>query len=264
MSGEISAIYKGEVVHKRLWPVRHELRYRVMPLLLDVAELDALTRRLRLFSYNGFNLFSIRDLDHGPGDGTPIAAHLESLAQANGAVITRWLMLCYPRVLGRVFNPLTVYFGAGAGGAIRLMVYEVNNTFGERATYVLPAPPVNGRTLFQSCAKRFYVSPFNDVSGHYSFHATVPGEDVTIGVALRTNDGPLLKTHFRGRRSPLTDGALLAAFARTPWMGLKAIAAIHFEAARLWLKGLRIRPRPRPPTESVTLIPAPIEAETRP
>ena len=137
--------------------------------------------------------------------------------------------------------------------AVRLLIYEVNNTFGQRKTYVLPVvAQEQGQAISQSCAKELYVSPFNDVSGTYSFHLTPPGESLTVGVALRNADGPLLKAHFRGERRPFSDAALLRALARTGWLTLKVTLAIHFEAARLWLKGLRLVKRPPAPTNPVT------------
>ena len=251
----LNAIYPGTVVHTRLRPVNHRLKYRVFALLLDCDTLDALDKRSRLFSYNRFNLLSLSDRDHG--DGSPVASYLRSLADASPmrGEVHRFLMLCYPRILGYVFNPLTVYYGLDEAGTVRLLIYEVNNTFGQRKTYVLPVvAQEQGQAISQSCAKELYVSPFNDVSGTYSFHVTPPGESLTVGVALRNADGPLLKAYFRGQRRPFTDAALLSALARTGWLTLKVTMAIHFEAARLWLKGLRLVKRPSAPTNSVTYV----------
>ena len=161
-------------------------------------------------------------------------------------------MLCYPRILGYAFNPLTVYFGLDGNGAVRLVIYEVNNTFGERMTYALSAGPARGGVLSQSCRKQLYVSPFNSDKGDYSFHLTAPGEDLTLGVALRDGDGPLLKAYFHGHREPLSDSMLLKAMARTGWMTVKVIAGIHLEAARLWLKGLKLVRRPAPPSNPIS------------
>ena len=153
-------------------------------------------------------------------------------------------MLCYPRVLGYVFNPLTVYFGLDAAGAVRAALYEVTNTFGQRKTYALSVAGT-GETIALSCPKSLYVSPFNDVSGTYSFRLTPPdAPDLTVGVALRTEDGPLLNAYFAGTQSALTDRALLWALARTGLLTLKVIVGIHWEALKLWAKGLRLQPRP--------------------
>jgi uncharacterized protein len=135
-----TCLYRGEVVHRRLNPLRHELRYRVFNLFADVDRLEETASRLRLFSYNRFNLFGINDRNHGPGDGTPVRDHAWKLARSadGGDAVTRIFMFCYPSVLGYVFNPLTVYYGFDAQDRLRLMIYEVNNTFGGRHSYVVP------------------------------------------------------------------------------------------------------------------------------
>jgi DUF1365 family protein len=238
-------------------PVIHKLRYSVFTVLFDCDRLEALDRRLWLFSYNRFNLFSLYDRDHG--DGTPIHSYLNAIAArtAGGGDIARFVMLCYPRILGYVFNPLTVYFGLDANDSVRLVIYEVNNTFGERMSYVLPAEPDENGIIAQSCRKRLYVSPFNDDTGTYSFHASSPGEELTVGVALKDEAGPLLNAYFSGQRRELGDGTLLKAIARTGWMTVKVMAGIHYEAAKLWLKGLRLRPRPTKPATSISFIDVP-------
>jgi DUF1365 family protein len=249
-----SALYNGVVVHKRVRPVQHALRYDVFSLLIDCDELSELDRRLRLFSYNRFNICSLHDANHG--DGTPIAAYLRGIAEQSGVGgVERFLMLCYPRVLGYVFNPVTIYFGLNGSGNPALIVYEVNNTFGERQTYVVPVEADAGAdTVHQSCGKRFYVSPFNSVDGRYSFHITPLEDEITVGIALHTDDGPLLKAFFRGERSELTDATLAGALARTGWLSVKVIAAIHYEALKLWFKGLRLVPRPRRPRSAIAYV----------
>jgi DUF1365 family protein len=253
-----SALYEGIVVHKRLRPVHHALRYHVFSLLLDCEALPDLDRRLRLFSYNRFNLLSLYDRDHG--DGSSLSHYLQGIAAKSGQEIDRFLMLCYPRMLGYGFNPVTVYFGLDADGRAKLNIYEVNNTFGERKSYVIPvAADATAGTISQTCRKSFYVSPFNAVEGHYSFNLTTPGKEITVGIALKNNEGPLLKAYFRGARSDLSDSSLLAAFLRTGWLSVKVIAAIHFEALKLWLKGLRPMKRPPAPETAIAFIPSPKE-----
>lgn len=251
-----SAIYEGVVVHRRFRPVRHHFRYRVFSLLIDCKDLPEPGRRPRLLSYNRFNLFSIYDRDHG--DGSPLPAYVARIVRESGVQgITRVLMLCYPRVLGYVFNPLTVYFGLDAEGQTRLMAYEVSNTFGERKTYVLPAAPDASGAVDQTCRKRLYVSPFNPLEGNYSFRATAIGEKLAVTVTLEQDEGRIMSGYFSGRRKALSDAALLAALARTGWMTVKVMAAIHFEAFRLWRKGLRVVKRPKPSPVPVTFHPSP-------
>lgn len=259
MSAVREAIYAGHVVHKRLAPRIHALRYSVFSCLFDVSRLDELDRRLHLFSLNRFNLFSLHERDHLDGGALALTLHDIAGKAGQGARIARFMMLCYPRVLGYAFNPLTVYYGLSADGAVRLVIYEVRNTFGGRKTYVLPAEPDARGLVSQSCRKRLYVSPFNAVEGRYSFHVTPPGEELTVGVALTTDAGPLLKAHFRGVRAPLTDAGLLRVLGNTGWMTVKVIAGIHYEAMKLWLKGLRVVRRPAQAPSPATYIATPKE-----
>lgn len=241
-------LYDGEVVHARVRPKQHKLAYRVFSLLTDIDQLPTLDRRLRLFSHNRFNLFSLYDRDHGQADDD-LRAHLDRLAvtASPGIKIARYIMLCYPRVLGYAFNPLTVFYGCDATGRIVLTIYEVNNTFGERQAYALPVLPRADGLISQSCDKTFYVSPFNAVEGKYLFHVTPPGDALTVGVALKDQGGALLRAHFRGAYKPLTDKSLLKAFFKFGWFTLKVIAGIHYEALLLWLKGIKLVPKPESP-----------------
>jgi len=246
-----SCLYRGEVVHRRLAPVRHNLRYRVYNLFLDIDDLPQLSRKLWLFSYNRFNLFSISDHKHGRGDGTSIRDTVWEHVNSSdvGPEVSKVFMFCYPRVLGYVFNPLTVYYGFNTAGELRLMIFEVNNTFGDRHTYVLPF--VGDAHL--SCTKKLYVSPFNDLEGHYDFTVHVPGDQLKLTIVLTTQHKPCLSAWFDGTRLALTDGALLRSFVGLPFLPLKIVAGIHWEAARLWFKGLRMVPRPAPPDHPVSM-----------
>lgn len=252
-------LYNGTVVHTRLRPIRHRLSYRVFSVLFDCERLDELEKRLFFFSRNRFNLFSLYDRDHG--DGSPPGDYLKGIAarSGQGEAITRFVMLCYPRILGYAFNPLTVFFGLDADDGVRLVVYEVRNTFGERQSYVLPVERQGGGVITQSCRKRLYVSPFNGDNGKYTFHVTPPGDGLTVGVALSDASGPLMKAHFRGTRSDLSDRTLISALARTGWMTVKVTAAIHFEAAKLWLKGLKPVARPTHAKTAISFIKDPRE-----
>ena len=131
------------------------------------------------------------------------------------------------------------------------MIYEVRNTFGEDLTYVLPAGTSHDGTFTHGIGKEFYVSPFNDVDGDYQFHVIAPTKDITVGVALRTDGKPLLRTHFRGKRTELSDRALLKMFFAYPMMTAKIVAGIHWEALKLWRKGLSLKTRPSAPSSRI-------------
>lgn len=252
----VSAIYRGEVVHLRVRPRRHRLRYRVFALLLDLDEIDGLAARFAIFSRNRFNLFSFHDRDHGSGDGAALRPWIEGHLAAAGIALDGGpiRLLCYPRILGYVFNPLSVYFCHRRDGALVAIVYEVNNTFGERHSYLIPVAEPQAMTIRQSSPKRFYVSPFMETEGRYDFRIRAPGESVLVTVNHGDAGGLLLHAAFRGRRVELGDGALAAAFLAFPLMTLKVIAGIHWEALRLWRKGIAFHRRPAPPAEPVTLV----------
>jgi DUF1365 family protein len=225
-------------------------------MLIDVDAAPRLARGSRLFSHNRFNLFSFHDADHGDGRSGPLRTWVdECLAKAGidlaGGEVR---LLAMPRVLGHVFNPLSLYFCRRADGELAAVIYEVNNTFGERHAYVIAAQEEGG-CIRQSCAKRFHVSPFMDMAMTYEFNLTAPGEKIAVAVHARNDSGQMvIAALFNGRRREFTDAALAAAFFAHPLLTLKVVSAIHFEAARLLLKGLRMRRRPPPPAEPVTLI----------
>jgi DUF1365 family protein len=144
-------------------------------------------------------------------------------------------MLAMPRILGHGFNPLTVYYCHGADGRLTGMIYEVNNTFGERHSYVIPARPEAGGMVRHACAKDFYVSPFMDLDLAYSFRLRPPGETVLTAVDVRDEKDLVLAATFLGRREELTDWQILKAWLGHPWMSLGVIVAIHVEALKIWL-----------------------------
>jgi len=249
-----AALYFGTVLHQRLRPVRHELRYRVFSMLLDLDEIPDLSRRLRLFSHNRFNLFSFHDRDHGTRRPEPQRPYVEAqLARAGIALDGGPIrLLCFPRVLGYVFNPLSIYFCHHRDGSLRAVLYEVSNTFGQQHGYLIPVASADG-VVRQSCDKLFYVSPFMEMACRYEFRLAPPDERLAIFIRQSDREGPILHASLEGQRAPVSDRALFGAFLRYPLMTLKVIAGIHWEALRLWRKGLRIVPRPAPPLEAVTI-----------
>jgi DUF1365 family protein len=249
-----SAIYAGSVVHERVRPKRHRLRYRAFWMLLDLDEAPALTRSLRLFSHNRPNLFSFLDRDHGDGTSTPLRTQIEAhLGEAGidigGGAIR---LFCLPRILGYAFNPISLYFCHRRDGSIAAIVYEVNNTFGERHSYLLPVDPAQSGHITQSCAKRLYVSPFMDMDMSYDFKVQPPGARINVAVNASDAAGIIIKTALHGQQRTLSDGSLAAMFLSFPLLTLKVIAAIHWEALRLWVKGIRLTRRPAKPDRPVT------------
>jgi DUF1365 family protein len=240
-----AALYAGRVMHHRLRPFRHRFSYRVCPALFDLDRLAALSARCRLFSYNRANLVSFHDKDHGARDGGPLRPHIERLLAEAGQTQppTRILLLCYPRMLGYVFNPLSVYFCYDQADRLFAIVHEVKNTFGEQHSYVLAAEPGAGGVQ-QACEKRFHVSPFIALRGTYRFAIRPPAEQISLVIALDMPEGRQMLASFVGRRRTFDDRGLAWLLLRFPLMTVKVILAIHWQALRLWLRGARFVPRP--------------------
>ncbi len=258
-AAQSSCLYFGKVMHKRLRPFVHRFDYRVFNLLVDLDELPALPRRLRLFSHNRFNLFSLMDRDHGPRDGSPLRPWIERHLAAAGIDIAGGpvRLLCFPRVLGYVFNPLSIWFCYHPHLGLRAILYEVRNTFGEKHGYLIPV--AFGRAadapIAQSCDKGFYVSPFLPMEGGYRFRLREPGERLSILIRQHDSEGEILLASLAGRRAALDAGSLAKAALAFPLLTLKVIGAIHWQALKLWLKGARLHRRPPPPREEVSLPP---------
>lgn len=239
------ALYPGRVMHARLRPKAHRFAYRVFSILIDLDRLDEADRASPLFSVDRFNLLSFHQKDHGPGDGSSVRNHVHRLLRNAGCSVDggRVLLFCYPRVLGTVFNPLSVYFAFDPAGRPAGIVYEVRNTFGERHSYVVPLHGEAG-PLRHGCAKSFHVSPFLGMDHRYAFRTNLPDDEFRLSIMVRDAAGPVLSTAVAARRRPLTTHGILAAFARVPFLAVTVMGGIHWEALRLWLKGQPFHPHP--------------------
>lgn len=248
-----SALYSGQVMHHRLRPREHTLRYRVFWMLLDLDELDQMSRSLRFFSRNRFNLMGFHDADHGDGSETPLRVQATRLLERRGVDIGSGAirLLTMPRVLGYVFNPISLYYCHRPDGALAAMIYEVTSTFRERRAYVLPVAPEDGRVgrIDQATGKGLYVSPFMDMDMRYAFKGSVPDDRLDLAIDGLDSQGLLIATAMRGRRRALSDRAVLAAMAAMPLLTIKVVAAIHWEALKLWLKGVPLTRKP--PAEAI-------------
>ena len=251
-----AALYFGEVMHARLRPIGHRFSYRVMSLLIDLDRLDAADRQSPLFGVNRAALFGFNEADHGARDGTSLRLYAQACAAERGVDLTggRVRLLCYPRLFGFTFNPLSVYFCERADGELALLIYEVRNTFGDIHSYALPVEPgeLSDAGVRQQQEKRFYVSPFIEIATRYHFRVFPPGAQVKLRILQPDREGPLLAAAFNGRRCSLTTAALSRAFVALPLVTFKIVAAIHWEALRLWLKGARLVPRPHAATANAS------------
>jgi DUF1365 family protein len=240
-----SAIYVGRVAHAR--PGKHRLRYRVFMLAIDLDHLPALDREHRVFSHNRFNLLAVHDRDHGARKGAPIRPQIEAKLGDAGIAWNggRIVLLTMPRLFNYVFNPLSVYFCYDTKGSLVALVHEVSNTFGERHFYVLPPAPLPNGRIAQHCDKAFFVSPFLEDALSYEFTITPPGEQAVVAMVVKRGRDIALTASFAGERRAFTDANLLRAWAGNPLMTFAVIAGIHWEALRMWVKGVRYLGRRR-------------------
>jgi DUF1365 family protein len=242
VSGD-AALYEGQVMHTRPAGARYLFRHGLYMWLVDVDRLPRMPAWLRPFS-------GIRARDHLGDPALSIRANLDGFLRLHGIDLEggRVLMLTNARVLGYVFNPLTVYWCHGPGGGLRCVVAEVHNTSGERHCYILH-PGERGHC---ETDKEFYVSPFLTVDGRYRMVLAEPGERLSIQMELHQEGGRVFQASLTGRRVPLSPPSLARMAARHPLMTMRVTALIHLHGVRLHLRGVRHVRRPvRPRQEGV-------------
>ncbi len=249
------SIYRGKVSHKRLTPFVHDLDYKIFSLLLDIDALDETASASRIFAYNRAGVVSFHDKDHGPRDGSPLRPWLNRILRENGFALQDCpvRLLCFPRLWGYTFNPLSIYYCYDRTGALKAVLYEVGNTFGEWHGYLLPVEQKDGAPISQQAPKVFHVSPFMPIDGSYRFTLHPPSDKLSLLIRYQDSDGKdrMTATHS-AVRTDLTDRALLAALFKHPLMTAKVIAGIHWEAMKLWKKGAPFHPKPDLPRNRIT------------
>lgn len=241
-----SALYVGTVRHRRMGEPSHEFSYPVWHALVDLDELPGLADRVSGFSHNRFNLFAFFDRDHmGPTDES-VRTKLERWLASRGVASppANITLLTQLRILGSVFNPVSFYFCRDAEGALRNVVAEVNNTFGETYGYLLDA---DGRIVRDEHEKVFHVSPFQPTEGRYRFRITGPGANVSAHIDVFREGHMVFDSTLTGTRQPLTGASLAMTAARCPQAGFWTLALIHYQAIRLWIKRAPFFVKPEPP-----------------
>jgi len=235
-----SKIYNGKVIHTRFKPKRHHFKYSIFSLLIDLDEINELDKNLKLFSYNKFNLISFFDKDHGNRDGNEIKEWVKkNLIKKNIKFKKiRVEILCYPRILGYVFNPLSVLYIYNEYNELISIFYEVKNTFGEQHTYIFETR--NESLIKNKCNKKFYVSPFIEMDCEYNFSVSKPGNTISVIINQNDKEGRLLYASQDGNAQDLTNKNLIFNYLKHPLMTFKVIVAIHYEAFKLWLKKVKL------------------------
>ncbi len=234
-----SSIYNGTVIHKRFKPKIHFFKYKVFSLLIDLSELDILDKKINFFSYNRFNLISFFDKDHGERDGSSLIKWVKKNLRDNqiNSENIRIKLLCYPRILGYVFNPLSVFYVYNNDEKLISILYEVKNTFGEQHTYIFKVE--NNNLLQHNCVKKFHVSPFIEMDCNYFFRILKPAEKISVIIDQYQSNEKILYASQDGKRTEFTSSELIKSYLKHPLMTFKIISAIHFEAFKLWAKGIK-------------------------
>lgn len=259
-TGLRTCLMEGSVWHKRFTPRVHAFRYRVFYLRLDLEELDRLARKSRFFSVDRFNLFSFRPADYGlhraarkDGDG-PLKDRVVRFLKSEfpDAAVDRIELLTMPRVLGYAFNPLSIYYCYGAADVLSHVIYEVNNTFGERISYAFAVERHGDKLAPHGCAKELHVSPFFEVEGGYRFRQELPEAALKIAIDyLKDSDTGRPQKAFSAamslQKKEFSTRNLLHLFLQIPFVTIKVTAAIHWQALLLWLKRHSIFSKPPAP-----------------
>lgn len=232
----------GHVMHRRLRPAVNAFVYPVFFVQLPVADLAA--AKGPIFSIDRANLLSFHQQDHGPRDGSPLLPWIQSLLRGRGLPADGEIVLqCFPRVLGYVFNPVSFWFCHDRAGRLIAILAEVSNTFGGRHSYLLhnpdAAPLRDGQEM--AADKAFHVSPFNEIEGGYRFRFHLDRPVPLARIDYDDAEGELLLTSISGKPRAWTTPALLAAFLRMPFLTAGVMFRIHWQALKLWLKGVPFR-----------------------
>ena len=235
-----SFIYSGNVVHKRFKPKVHYFKYKVFSLLIDLSEIESMEKNLKIFSFNKFNIISFYNKDHGARDGSSIKDWVINNLKKNNIDTNdiKIKLLCYPRIFGYVFNPLSVFYIYDKNLNLISILYEVKNTFGEQHTYIFKTG-IRHNLLQHMCKKKFHVSPFIEMNCIYFFRILKPGNKISVIIDQNDEDGKILYASQDGVKSELTNVNLIKSYLKHPLMTFKIILAIHFEAFKLWSKGIK-------------------------
>ena len=237
-----SCIYNGIVKHQRFKPIEHSLNYKTFSMLLDLDEIENLAKNISIFSLNKFNIFSFYNIDHGARDGGSLKDWVQkNIKKFNiSDNITKIKLLCYPRMFGYVFNPLSIFY-CYENNNLKAIFYEVKNTFNEQHTYIFKIK--DNEKIEQKCKKKFYVSPFIDMETYYNFKLSNPKDKLSIFIKQTDGKEIVLTATQTGEKREFSFKQLLINFFKYPLMTIKIISSIHYEAFFLWKKGAVYRKR---------------------
>ena len=241
-----SQLYTSQVAHARKQPVEYRFAYGTFSIKIDIDCIEQEAQQLRWLSMNRFNLVSLQYKDHGPRDGTPWRQWVDGfLAQYGVERPARVELMCYPRILGYSFNPLSMWYAYNADNQVTAIIAEVSNTFGQWHHYVLKLSASNEKSIQAEAKKVFHVSPFIDMDARYHFRFAAPAEKFFTSIRETRQDVEFFSASEAGRVIALTDRNLLKQVGFAPLSMLKVIALIHWWALKIVLKGGKFHRTPK-------------------
>jgi DUF1365 family protein len=235
-----SCLYECSVMHHRFSPKVHHFEHRIFMFYLDLDELDQVSNKIFCFGYNRKNFYSFRDEDHEPAGENSLKERIRAHARQHGIHLDpfcRVMLLTLPRVLGHIFNPISIYFCFDARGSVVCSIAEVGNTFREKKLYLLRPDDLSIAGVFKKIVpKHFYVSPFSGLDLNFDFQLKVPAEKLDIKIEDHDGDKKILISALTGKRVALNNRILSWFTIKYPLVTLKVIFLIHWHALLLWLK----------------------------
>ena len=260
---EAAVLYSLHVMHRRRVAPLYRFIYKIFSVLFDIDRLDELARTRKLFSHNRFNVLSVHDKDHGRGEVGGLRRWAEETCASQGVALEggRIRLLAQPRMFGWAFNPVSFWYCEHADGSLRAVIAEVRNTFGEKHSYLLSSASLNegasaGAALPYGVElkkeKCFHVSPLFDLVGLYHFTLDEPGDKLRVLLNETREGAPLIDTAMLGVAKPFSDAVMLRQVLAMPLQAIKVLAGIHWQALKIWLRGARFHPKPKPPQAEVT------------
>ena len=250
-----SSIFSNIVAHQRLKPFRHKFQYSLASLYINYNDLESLDKQINFFSYNKFNIFSFYESDHGYRDKRSLRKFVEDILFNNFIKYKKLELkiLCFPRILGYVFNPLSVFFCFDNDNLIAIL-YEVKNTSNEQHTYCFASKDSKIKPIYKHhCKKIFYVSPFIEMNCYYKFSIKIPTNKLSFLIEQFNNkDEKILIASQYGKELTFTSATILKSFFQHPLMTFKVILGIHYQAMKIYFKGGKYYSRNKKPIDTIS------------
>ena len=250
-----SKLFSNTITHQRLFPFKHRLKYFLISFYIYYDELKSLDKSIGFFSYNKFNIFSFHESDHGYRDHRSLKQFVTDILSNNSIEYNtlKFSIVCFPRILGYVFNPLSVIFCFDQEKLIAIL-YEVKNTSNEQHTYCFANKNFSVKSIYKhSCNKKFYVSPFIEMNCYYKFSTRIPTDKISLLIEqFNDKNEKILIASQMGREVDFTSATILKSFFKNPLITFKVIFGIHHQAIRIFLKGGKYYSRNKKPTDTIS------------